>query len=206
MAETAPLNQVDRVLARAAEALGSLRRRYAVIGGLAVSARSVPRFTKDVDLAVVVSDDSDAEGLVLALRPHGFRVDVALEQEAAERLATVRLASDEAGSEGVLLDLLFASSGIEREIVDAADELQAVPGVTVPVASVAHLVALKVLAFDPIRRPQDLADLVQLLKVATADDLARARSALALVAERGFSRGKDLPAKLDSVLHALRSG
>ena len=35
--------------------------RWALIGGLAVSARAEPRFTRDVDVCVVVPDDATAE-------------------------------------------------------------------------------------------------------------------------------------------------
>jgi hypothetical protein len=41
--------------------------RWALIGGIAVSARAVPRFTQDVDLAVSVSGDPEAETLVSRL-------------------------------------------------------------------------------------------------------------------------------------------
>jgi hypothetical protein len=36
-----------------AAALGARHRAFAVVGGLAVSVRSEPRFTRDVDVAVV---------------------------------------------------------------------------------------------------------------------------------------------------------
>ena len=35
--------------------------RFALIGGLAVSARTEPRFTRDADLAVAVTSDAEAE-------------------------------------------------------------------------------------------------------------------------------------------------
>jgi hypothetical protein len=45
-------------------------------------------------------------------------------------------------------------------------------------------------------RPQDLADLLALTKVATADDWAVAREAVGLITERGYHRGRDLAAAL----------
>jgi len=77
---------------RAAADLDALGRRWALVGGFAVSARTEPRFTRDADLAVLVTDDRDAEALVLALQDRGYRVLSAVEQEATGRLATVRLA------------------------------------------------------------------------------------------------------------------
>lgn len=124
-----------------------------------MSVRTEPRLTRDADLAVVVTDDRDAEALVRDLQGGGWRVVTAIEQEATGRLATVRLAL--AGDEvaGAVVDLLFASSGIEPEIVAAADTIAAVPGFSVPVARLGHLVALKVLARDDRTRPHDRVDL-----------------------------------------------
>lgn len=45
----------------AAEDLHALNVRWAVIGGLAVAFRTEPRFTKDVDVVVAVSDDAEAD-------------------------------------------------------------------------------------------------------------------------------------------------
>ena len=47
-------------------------QRLALVGGLAVSARAEPRFTRDVDLAVAVVSDDEAERLppwILAAPP-----------------------------------------------------------------------------------------------------------------------------------------
>ena len=41
-------------------------QRLALVGGLAVSARAEPRFTRDVDFAVAVGSDKEAEQLILA--------------------------------------------------------------------------------------------------------------------------------------------
>jgi hypothetical protein len=40
---------------------------FALVGGLAVSARAEPRFTRDADLAVAVARDAEAEALIRAL-------------------------------------------------------------------------------------------------------------------------------------------
>jgi len=49
-------------------------QRFALVGGLAVSVRAEVRFTRDVDLAVAVTNDADAEALVYHLRESGYRV------------------------------------------------------------------------------------------------------------------------------------
>lgn len=53
-------NAVGQALAEAAAALTFVEGRYALVGGLAVAARSDPRFTADVDFAVSVRDDAEA--------------------------------------------------------------------------------------------------------------------------------------------------
>ena len=73
-----------------------------------MSVRSEPRLTRDADLAVRVPDDRDAETLVLALQGRGWRVVTAIEQDAARRLATVRLAP---AGEGTLGSSLKSSLG-----------------------------------------------------------------------------------------------
>lgn len=63
-----------------------------------------------------------------------------------------------------------------------------------------HLIALKALARDDDQRPQDLADLRSLLRVADAAELARARTAVALIEERGFHRGRRLVEELEALI------
>lgn len=99
-----------------------------------------------------------------------------------------------------MADLIFASSGIEPELVEAAT-LELIPGIgRLPVATCGHLIALKLLSRKDRGRPNDAADLEALIKVATADDLEQARSATRLIVARGFNRGRDLPALLDAAL------
>jgi predicted nucleotidyltransferase len=95
-----------------------------------------------------------------------------------------------------VVDLLFASSGIEPEIVAAAESIETVRGFTVPVARLGHLIALKVLARDDRSRPQDRVDLAALVSRADDAALAEARESLSLVARRGYHRGRDLAAAL----------
>jgi predicted nucleotidyltransferase len=101
---------------------------------------------------------------------------------------------------GVVVDLLFAASGIEDVLVAQADTIQVLPGLQLPVARVGHLLATKVLARDDKRRPQDAADLRALLAEAEQHDLALAETALALITQRGFARGRDLKAAWRALL------
>lgn len=169
----------------------------ALIGGFAVSIRTEPRFTRDVDLAVAVEGDGEAESIVRELVARGFTLSGIVEHDAAERLATARLQGDD----GSLLDLLFASSGIEPEVVAAAESLEALPGLTLRVATIAHLIAMKLLSVSD-SRPTDLADLHALLGVAGEVDLATARDAVLLIEERGFSRNRNLTSMLDGFVRS----
>jgi hypothetical protein len=175
---------------------------HAIIGGLAVSVRVEPRMTRDVDVAVSVGDDAEAERVVWSMQNRGYTVHAVVEQTATARMATARLIPPNAGAYGVVVDLLFASSGIEPEIVAEAERLEVVTWVYTPVATVGHLIAMKILA-ESDDRPQDSTDLVRLLSVATADELSRARSALRLIAERGFARGRDLDKAFDRLLETV---
>jgi predicted nucleotidyltransferase component of viral defense system len=116
------------------------------------------------------------------------------------RLATARLMPPGEDQTGVVLDILFASSGIEVEIADMADTLEILRGLRVPVASVEHLLALKLLSRDNRTRPQDQVDLVELLRVAGPADLEGARRAVSLIHERGFQRDRDLPRDLERLV------
>ena len=186
------------LLSTASQVLSALRRENVegcIVGGLAVSARCDPRFTRDIDIAVVVDTDEHAETLVRALSLHGLRMDGLIEQEAVGRLAMARLSTDD----GLSVDLLIASSGIEAEVVASAETLEVVRGMLLPVARTGHLIALKLLSVAP-GRETDAADLRSLAGVATEGDWNLASEAVAQIQERGFARGR----QLDSDLLALR--
>jgi len=201
------VTRLETALIRLDADLRKLRCRWALVGGMAVSARSRPRTTQDVDVAIAVSGDPEAEGLVVTLRAFGYEVRSIVEQTARGRLATARLvpppdvADPTTGVEGeeTLVDLLFASSGIEPEVVEAADRLAVLPGFGVPVATTGHLLALKVLS-EQENRPQDRMDAIALIQSADLRDLQEAREAIELIIRRGFDRGKDLRAALAGVL------
>lgn len=194
------MTSLEAALHNAARALRATGLRWAVVGGLAVSARAEPRTTRDVDLAVAVDDDAAAEAALYRLHVHGFSVVSVVEQTARHRLATARLHSSDERARGIFVDLLFASSGIEPEVVNRAEEIELVPGLSVPVARTGDLVALKALARNDRDRPQDLDDIRALLREATPEDVDEAREAVRLIEERGFARGRKLSAELEDLL------
>lgn len=182
------MTRLQQALIELSEDLKDLGAQWALVGGLALAAHVEARTTRDLDVAVSVADDREAEQLVRELRSRGYLEHTLIEQEKAGRLATVRFAAPGEGPEGLVVDLLFASSGIEPEIVAEAESLEVLPGLFLPVARVGHLLAMKLLA----ARPRDLEDARLLLGVADQDEIARARKALDLITDRGYSRDQDL--------------
>lgn len=193
------MTQLEAVLRSAVAALAGADTSFALIGGLAVSVRTEPRFTRDADLAVAVANDAEAEDVVRQCQATGFGVHAVIEQTATGRLATVRL-TPTADRDGAVIDLLFASSGVEPEIVAAAERIEILPSLEIPVARAGHLIALKLLARDDVDRPQDIADLRALLRHVSPDDLTLARAAIRLMTSRGCHRGRDLEAALNHLL------
>jgi len=192
------MNDLEGLLHQITRDLNDQGAAAALVGGIAISVRTEPRFTRDVDLAVAVDGDEEAQAFVRAMADRGWRVTTTLMQDAVGRLAAVRLDRLEDGPAGRVVDLLFASSGIEPEIVAAAEELEVLPGIRARVARIGHLIVLKALARAD-DRPQDAADLVGLMEAARPDDLREAREAAALVVDRGFDRGKDLIGEIDGL-------
>lgn len=130
---------VNDAAARAAAELTELGATFALIGGLAVSVWSEPRYTRDVDLVVAVDGDEQAEWLIHALSARGYEIVTIIEQTKTKRLTTARLRRRDEHT--VLIDLLFASSGIEPEIAADAAIIRGIP-----VGGVGALLALKVLS------------------------------------------------------------
>lgn len=187
--------KLERALAAAADDIAAEGKRFALVGGLAVSVRAEVRFTRDVDLAVAVDNDTEAESLVYALKSRGYITVASVEHEAQSRLATIRLRSPQ----GVKVDLLFASSGIEAETIARATNV-ALPSVgAVPIARAEELLSLKVLSMTDDRL-QDRIDARNLLRVNVDLDLDCVRDNLRLIVERGYARKQDLAAKLTTLL------
>lgn len=196
------MTSVEEALRRIATLGNSHGIDWALVGGVAVSVRTEPRFTRDVDLAVAAANDVQAEAIVGRLSDDGYAVEAIVEQEAADRVATVRLRRLGLGEEPYV-DLLFASSGIEDLIVDQAELLEVLPGVAIRVASAEHLLATKVLAIED-SRPQDAADAAALADTLDDAGLERTRGALREIDARGFGRDRDLSATLDEILARRR--
>jgi hypothetical protein len=128
-----------------------------------------------------VDDDLAAEALVRSLISDGYTASSSVEHDSG-RLAMVRLNS--VRGDAVVVALLFASSGIEAEIAQAAEAVEITPGLNVPLATAGHLIALKILARDDLGRPHDAADLRALRSVARREDMGLAEEAIVLIDAR----------------------
>jgi hypothetical protein len=187
-------------LAHISATLRDLGRDFALVGGLAVSLRAEVRFTRDVDIAVVSATDDDAESLIYTLRGTGYQPVATVEHEQHHRLATARLV----GPSEVVVDLLFASCGIEREVIERASDVELDDVGTIRVARAEELLAMKVLSMTR-RRLQDRLDAENILLFNPDLDLEAVRENLALIASRGYQREQDLPAKLEALLRDLEA-
>ncbi|PSM32294.1 nucleotidyl transferase AbiEii/AbiGii toxin family protein [Haliangium sp. UPWRP_2] len=185
-------SQLEVALRQAALDLSGLGVNWALVGGLAVSARAEPRFTRDIDLAVAVADDQEAQSLVASLQGRGYRVLALIEHTKTGRMAIVRLGLPSEGDRGVVIDLLLAACGIEAEIAAHAEPLELFPGFIVPVARSSHLVAMKLVSMDDPRRSDDRRDILSLFAEFSDEEQPLLIEAIRLIADRGYSRGRDL--------------
>ena len=172
--------------------------KYALVGGLAVSFRALERATKDIDVAIATTDDTEAENIILSLQSLGFHPATLLENKKQKRISTVRLLSAE--FPGVYLDLLFATSGIEPEVVESAEPVEVLPEVIVQLATRPSLLAMKVLSSTSKHRRQDLLDIDNLFAEATTEEIIHAKKLVSLIQERGFNHQQDLLALFDKLL------
>ena len=189
--------RIQRAFRRLEVDLRQLDLRWALIGGLAIGVRAEPRTTKDIDIMIAVDRPQDDQQIVGDFLARGYRLLQVLERKDRDRMATVRLVAPGEAAEGIVVDLLFASSGIEPEVVDSAELLEIVPGLVVPVATIGHLLALKTRA----GRDKDLLDFPLLLPHATPQDIRQAREALALISQRGFVGDEDRDLQAEFTRH-----
>ena len=75
------MTSLESALHRIAADLTRSHVGFALVGGLAVSVRTEPRFTRYADLAVAVMSDAEGEALIRQLRTNGYEVATLVEQE-----------------------------------------------------------------------------------------------------------------------------
>ncbi len=172
--------------------------KFALIGGFAVGVYAVPRFTKNIDFVVAVDSDRETEMILHTFIEDGFLIDPLMVHQSTGRKTTARIFLPASRSVSPDLDLLFSFCGIEKEIVEATKDREIVPGVVLPVCSLSHLIALKVLS-ERESRPNDRADLIALLSKCSAADIADVKTTSELIQEREYGQGENLNAKFSRI-------
>jgi len=192
------MNQAERAK-EVIQTLSGLGFSAALVGGLAVSARSRERFTRDIDFAVAVASDLDSEEIGRAMQRLGYTLLTVLEQTTHGVISTLRFRHPQDSGHQPTVDLLCGATGIEGEIVEQAMEVQISASTAVPVATISHLIAMKILSENE-NRDHDRGDIKALLAVASPAEIEEARNALGLIEKRNYNRDKDLFATLKGFL------
>ena len=148
---------LQKALRSALVVLDQLGLRYALVGGLAVSAWAVPRATRDADLWVELEGRS--RELEAGLRSAGFDVP-ALAAE-LEQFGVFRSRHLESG---VFVDI-FNAVGPLGESILSRRKAAALGGHETWIASAEDIAVLKVFS----DRPRDLDDLIALLRLPSLD-------------------------------------
>jgi hypothetical protein len=174
-------------------ALGESGAAWMVIGGIAIIARGVRRFTTDIDVAVR-GDAIRPSELLVFLKRQGIvpRVKDAL-AFAEENL--VLLACHE--PTGVDLDVSFAWSSFEHDAL-AASTLTAFGRVRAPMCTPENLVVFKAIA----GRPRDIEDAESLLVLHPRIDVARVRKRVAELS--ALAEAPELLHAFDAMLTKVR--
>jgi hypothetical protein len=200
-----PLTRLQKALIRLDTDLRALGLRWALVGGFAVMLRAESRTTRDLDIVLTTPGGPLIDEAVRGLRFRGYRdhpkQPMLLRKDG--RLFGIRLVSPLLDPEDMevttVVDVLLECSGVEAEIIAAAERLEVLPDIFIPVAQAGHLIALKVLA----GRAQDQEDVRVLLQESDAAEIQRARQTLQLIEARGFDEGKDLLVELGKLMDSV---
>ena len=183
--------------------LKELNIRFAFVGALAMGARGRTRQTIDADLAISTGSNQLAEKLIEQLVLKGYGVNEIYKD--GEIIALARLFSKDDYSSLIELDFLFELCGIEKEVVDSAEELEIWPGLAVPIATMPALLAMKARCQELPERIQDKADLVnQLIPFASESDLEQARELIKLIETRGFNEGRKILSAFNQLVEQVK--
>jgi hypothetical protein len=171
------VTRLQKALIRLDTDLRALGLKWALVGGFAVMLRVESRSTRDLDIVLAVKGDRETDDAVRGLRMRGYQDHPTKPMLFRKdgRLFGVRLVSPALDADDdtlAIIDVLTGCSGIEPEVVAAAEVQEVLPKVFIPVARIGHLVALKILA----GRPQDQEDVRVLLRGMGDADLKLARA------------------------------
>lgn len=152
----------DEVLMTFTRELERLNLRYAVIGGLALQALGLSRFTRDIDLVV---ENSGRDAVISFAESLGYET-----LHASEGYSNHLHADETMGR----IDFMYVDHATAGKLFNAASMKPIVGDVVAPVASPEHLLAMKALAMKnaPRRVLTDSADVQFLLALPGVDRTA----------------------------------
>ena len=136
--------------------LDAINARFIIVGGVAVSFLSRPRFTQDID-ALAILPEEQWEGAIATAVSYGIipRNDDVLRFARQTRVFLLRHSQS-----AIDIDLIIAGLAFEQSAVDHAD-VHSVAGVDIRLPRVEDLLVMKAVA----HRPQDMRDIDGLLAV-----------------------------------------
>lgn len=145
-----------RALADVAKVVAAHQGRAAVIGGIAVIARGVPRLTRDIDIAVA-GNDITSSVLAGELERVGIQPRIAEAIAFADENQVLLMKHVESGVE---IDVSRAWLPFEIEALEAARE-ETLAGVRIAIAQPEDLIIFKAVAWRPVDQ-QDVERLLTL--------------------------------------------
>lgn len=126
---------------------------YVVIGGIALQRWGEPRFTRDVDVTILINPGEEEITLKKILSAFSPRIPDAMEFALKNRICLVR------NKEGCEIDVSLGIPGYEEEVMNRAVEYELNEGCVVRICSAEDLIIHKTLA----GRPQDLFDIESII-------------------------------------------
>lgn len=165
------MNDVLQALRDSVEILERLELRYAVIGGLAVRAWSIPRATWDVDVTVAVAGD-DVSRLKAAFEDRGYSMPEAYSKGWTDQVGGMPVIKFRWYVPGGDLDVDFflAETPFQESLLVRRCRAES-EGLNLWVASAEDLILLKLVA----SRPRDLIDVADILFMQGPLDVAYLR-------------------------------
>lgn len=182
---------LEQALAALTAGLAESGAPWMVIGGIAIIARGVRRFTTDID-AAVRGDAAPPRELLRILAAHEIapRIDDALRFAEVNLVLLLRHQPT-----GVDLDVSLAWSAFEHEAL-AASTLTRFGSVRAPMCTAENLIVFKAIA----GRPKDVQDAEALLALYPQIDRAYVRSRVAVLAE--LAEAPEILVALDELFQA----
>jgi hypothetical protein len=153
------MKTVNQALLDFIDAFNNLGLRYAVMGGIAVRAHSIPRPTWDVDVAVEIARD-ELPKLFAAVEDKGYTVPEAYRRGWADPIGDVPLVKVRVYLEGggVDVDVFLVEEPFQQEILKRSRVEQTDLG-PVSIVTPEDLILMKLVA----ARPRDLIDVMDIL-------------------------------------------